>query len=174
MPDRDERATTKTGSEALARLIREARHRLGLSRHDLADATGIPYPTIAQIETAYRGVSPSRLKILASALDLDVGTLYDAVADDLPAAARPRSGSPASASREESWRQNPSFDVAGAPRMALMAAAPPPGRSVVDSVVDLLSAVPADRRLDVLAQVQSRVLAGLVEDEVRRKTGRRS
>src|SRR3954470_8459488 len=74
--------SAKTGSEALARLIRERREGLGLTRQDLADATGIPYPTIAQIETAYRGVSPARLGVIARALGLDPKALYDLLASE--------------------------------------------------------------------------------------------
>ena len=38
--------SAKTGSERLARLIRSRREQLGMSRQDLADATGVPYSTI--------------------------------------------------------------------------------------------------------------------------------
>ena len=61
----------KTGSDELARVVRERRESQGWTRQQLADATGIPYPTIAQIETAYRGVSPSRLGVIARVLGLD-------------------------------------------------------------------------------------------------------
>ena len=70
----------KTGSDELARVVRERRESLGWTRQQLADATGIPYPTIAQIETAYRGVSPSRLGVIARVLGLDPKELYDVLA----------------------------------------------------------------------------------------------
>src|SRR5881397_2898693 len=79
--------SAKTGSEELARLIRDRREQLGMSRQDLADATGVPYPTIAQIETAYRGVSPSRLGVIARALGLDPAELYEVLASDTGTAA---------------------------------------------------------------------------------------
>jgi hypothetical protein len=50
-----------------------------------------------------------------------------------------------------------------------MEAAPPP-RDVVEQVVALLSDLPADQRLDALGRVQSRLLSGLVDEEVRRAT----
>src|SRR6478735_10756925 len=70
----------KTGSHDLARVIRARRGELGMSRQELADSTGIPYPTVAQIETAYRGVSPGRLGIIARALGLDPKELYELLA----------------------------------------------------------------------------------------------
>src|SRR3954447_21764194 len=93
----------KTGSEELARLMRQRREQLGMSRQDLAEATGVPYPTIAQIETAYRGVSPSRLGVIARALGLDPAQLYDVLASDVgvPAPAKPaRRGRPTERNRE--------------------------------------------------------------------------
>ena len=78
--------TGKTGSEELARVVRERREELGLSRQELADATGIPYLTIAQIETAYRGVSPARLGVIARALGLDPKELFEVLASQEPAA----------------------------------------------------------------------------------------
>src|SRR4051812_42118854 len=86
--------TGKTGSEELARMVRERREELGLSRQELADATGIPYPTVAQIETAYRGASPARLGVIARVLGLDPKELYEVLASEeapvpeAPAAAR--------------------------------------------------------------------------------------
>ena len=72
----------KTGSDELARVVRERRESLGWTRQQLADATGIPYPTIAQIETAYRGVSPSRLGVIARVLGLDPKELYEVLASE--------------------------------------------------------------------------------------------
>src|SRR3954454_24511710 len=105
--------SAKTGSEELARLIRDRREQLGMSRQDLADATGVPYPTIAQIETAYRGVSPSRLGVIARALGLDPKELYDVLASDTGApatAAKPRRVRPAARVRGNAeWLANPAY-----------------------------------------------------------------
>lgn len=148
-PDR----TGKTGSEELARVVRERRQELGLSRQELADATGIPYPTIAQIETAYRGASPARLGVIARVLGLDPKELYDVLASegaaDVQASARPRSAPPPSApppsvppmsasprggARRSTaptgpagrWHANPQFAAALAAPTAAAAAAPEP------------------------------------------------
>jgi transcriptional regulator with XRE-family HTH domain len=171
--------SAKTGSERLARLIRDRREHLGMSRQDLADATGVPYPTIAQIETAYRGVSPSRLGTIARALGLDPAQLYDVLASDMPSAA----GKPARRTRPvtperagSGWLPNPAYAPQPAPVAADLAPpateAAPPAADVVEHVVALLSGLPPHERLDALGRVQSRLLSGLVQDEVRRATER--
>ena len=123
----------KTGSDELARVVRERRESLGWTRQQLADATGIPYPTIAQIETAYRGVSPSRLGVIARVLGLDPKELYDVLASEgeVGGAPPPMSAAPArgrSAQRFRaagSWHDNPGF-AAAAP--ASPVGRPSPGR----------------------------------------------
>src|SRR4051812_11907747 len=169
--------SAKTGSEALAQLIKGRREELGMSRQELADATGVPYPTIAQIETAYRGVSPSRLGVIARALGLDPAQLYDVLAsEDGPAPSakpvrRSRSAARVRSAGQGEWLANPAY-AAAAPMLAESAplAEEAPPVDVVDEVVALLSELPAPERLDALARVQSRLLAGVVQDEVRRAT----
>jgi transcriptional regulator with XRE-family HTH domain len=181
--------SAKTGSERLARLIRGRREQLGMSRQDLADATGVPYPTIAQIETAYRGVSPSRLATIARALGLDPAQLYDALASDTPLAAGKSTRRTRSTSRargDSEWLPNPAYappSAAAAADPALTDPAPadpvqppmeaaPLARDLVEHVVALLSELPPHERLDALGRVQSRLLSGLVQEEVRRATER--
>jgi transcriptional regulator with XRE-family HTH domain len=166
--------SAKTGSERLARLIRDRREQLGMSRQDLADATTVPYPTIAQIETAYRGVSPSRLKTIARALGLDPAELYDVLASDTPPeAGQPgrQARSPARATGDSGWLPNPAYappvPVAADPAPPPPEAAPP-ASDVVEHVVALLSELPPHQRLDALGRVQSRLLSGLVREEVQR------
>jgi transcriptional regulator with XRE-family HTH domain len=148
-----------------------------MSRQDLADATRVPYPTIAQIETAYRGVSPTRLRMLARALGLDPAELYDALASETPpAASKPvrQERTTARARGDSGWLPNPAY----APPPAPMAAHPTPlpmeaassASDVVDLVVALLSELPSHERLDALGRVQSRLMSGLVQEKVRRAT----
>lgn len=148
----------KTGSDELARVIRDRREQLGMSRQDLADATGIPYPTVAQIETAYRGVSPNRLGVIARVLGLDPKELYDLLAADPaePAGPQPR---PAAGRAAGPWHANPRW-----------AAAPTTSASpeIVEQVVHLLSRLPAGERIEALGQVQTKLLSGIVEEHLRR------
>src|SRR3954465_753759 len=172
--------SAKTGSDELARLIRDRREQLGMSRQDLADATEVPYPTIAQIETAYRGVSPSRLGIIARALGLDPKELYDVLASETggpTTTAKPRRARPAARGRSDAdWLANPAYAPESAPLLAdsapLAMELPPSSPDVVEQVVALLSTLPSHERLDALGRVQSRLLSGLVQDEVRQATKR--
>jgi transcriptional regulator with XRE-family HTH domain len=127
-------------------LIRERREQLGMSRHELAEATAVPYPTIAQIETAYRGSSPSRLGVIARALDLDPADLYEVLTSD---AASP-SAAPAQHSRSSmrstgggDWQPNPAYDPLSAPLPEESHRHP---ADVVEHVVDLLSQLPRTPR----------------------------
>lgn len=160
----------KTGSEALARLVRRRREELGMSRHDLAEATGFPYPTVAQIETAYRGVSSSRIPLLAQALGIEATELFQALASDAAEAVGGASSRSARtqprAARSAARFANPAFAASPSPRLS--------GRrrvEVVDEVVDLLSQLPAEDRLEALHQVQGRLLSDVVRDEVQRRLG---
>ena len=205
----------KTGSEELARVVREQRHGLGWTRQQLADATGIPYPTIAQIETAYRGVSPARLGVIARALGLDPKDLYDLLASEgeadapvpplaaapiaeAPMTAAPRSASSRSAAPHRgrsaqrfraagSWHDNPGFAAAApspssdrpapaSPPAPIPAPAAAPRREkprpaevtdqpeLIDRVVELVSSLPIDQRLEALSRVQHAVLDRIVQE----------
>src|SRR3954447_9131357 len=113
--------SSKTGSNRLAELIRDRRHRLGMTRQQLAEATGVPYSTVAQIETAYRGVSPSRLGVIARALQLDPAELYDVLASDqtaASAAAASTTGSTMQQEKDDSWHHNPNYAAAANPPRA--------------------------------------------------------
>jgi transcriptional regulator with XRE-family HTH domain len=179
MPRSPSERSTKTGSQTLGRLVRERRASLGMTRQHLADATGVPYPTIAQIETAYRSASPSRLGVIARALGLDPAELYEALLNDTATSARTarsaRSAEPtARRPGHQDWLPNPAYRPQPAPMpngpAPLAMEGPPPPPDVVEQVVALLADLPADQRLDALSRVQSRLLAGLVHEEVRRAT----
>jgi transcriptional regulator with XRE-family HTH domain len=166
----------KTGSPRLAELIRARRHQLGMTRQDLADAAAIPYPTVAQIETAYRGVSPARLGILARVLGLDPKELYDVLAADTsgpPEQAPGRVSARSGDLRVGGWYANPGF---AAPAVEGADAADPAGptsdrqtNTVITDVLALLSSLPTHERLDALSRVQRQLLADLVDEQVQRR-----
>ena len=70
----------KTGSEEFGELLRRGRERLGMSRRDLVEATGLSYPYISQLETGYRQPSPTAIQKLADALQLSLDDLFSAMA----------------------------------------------------------------------------------------------
>jgi transcriptional regulator with XRE-family HTH domain len=172
-------ASGKTGSAELAQVIRDRRLQLGISRQELADATDIPYSTLAQVETAYRGVSPSRLGVIARALQLDPKELYDVLAREPSLTSAAPSPDLAAGAPEEgtAWHPNPAYAAAPSPAFAVDALAMVTGErsgpDVVDEVVELLSELPADHRIDALGQVQRRLLSGLVQEGIWRAASHR-
>ena len=99
----------KTGSEEFGELLRQSRERLGMSRRDLVEATGLSYPYISQLETGYRQPSPAAIQKLADALQLSLDDLFSAMAkgrrDELSMNAEPE--------RSTGWVRNASFSGAG-------------------------------------------------------------
>ncbi|GAA1826588.1 helix-turn-helix domain-containing protein [Microlunatus capsulatus] len=168
----------KTGSTVLAQLIRNRRQQLGMSRQDLADVTGVPYSTVAQIETAYRGLSPGRLGVIARALQLDPADLYDVLASEpSPTSTRAEGTRPSQAAGrdDDSWYTNPAYLAATRAPEAAAPSGPPavpalPESDIVSRAVELLSQLPAGRRLEALGKVQARLLSDLVQHEAQRIT----
>jgi transcriptional regulator with XRE-family HTH domain len=99
----------KTGSEEFGELLRQGRERLGMSRRDLVEATGLSYPYISQLETGYRQPSPAAIQKLADALQLSLDDLFSAMAkgrrDEVSMNAEPE--------RSTGWVRNASFSGAG-------------------------------------------------------------
>ena len=148
----------KTGDERLARLIRERREALRLSRRDLADRTGLSYPYISQLETAYRLPSPKAMHVLARVLGVPASDLFQALpGDNGPAGAvYPQAAPPAGAAQ---WIANPAYHK--------LAQQPPTPKSedAARAAIKALEALPPDIRLDALAKVQVAVLAGVLRDQ---------
>lgn len=191
--------SAKTGNQEFGDLLREAREDRGMSRRDLAEATGLSYPYISQLETGYRLPSPSAIQTLSRVLLVSLDAIFATItSDEQPAAPRRRTApSPAG------WVQNPAYAPAQVPSASGRAgagaagsgsAAPPlppmdPGvgdfamafplagaaasadssEEVVPAVMDLLLRLPADDRMHALAQIQQRVVNSVV-DEGGRKT----
>ncbi len=76
--------SAKTGNEELGDRLRRAREALRMSRRDLADATGLSYPYVSQIETGYRMPSAPAMRSLADALGLRPESLFDAIPPAAP------------------------------------------------------------------------------------------
>jgi transcriptional regulator with XRE-family HTH domain len=181
----------KTGSEALGELIRTRREDLGMSRRELVEATGLSYPYVSQLETGYRLPSSTALRDLAGALQMSTDELVSVMPEERPGSSRTRSRptagrvAPLSAS---GWITNPSYarPASDAPlpvrptsdaALPLRPASdvPSPGRrarrrptAVVEQAVELLSALPPEQRLDALSKVQRALMAGLIDEEIRR------
>lgn len=83
----------KTGNQEFGDLLREAREDRGMSRRDLAEATGLSYPYISQLETGYRLPSPTAIQTLSRVLHVSLDSIFAAIthpADQPPTAPRRR------------------------------------------------------------------------------------
>jgi transcriptional regulator with XRE-family HTH domain len=138
----------KTGSEEFGELLRRGRERLGMSRRDLVEATGLSYPYISQLETGYRQPSPAAIQKLADALQLSLDDLFSAMAkgrrddrdyrddrDELSMNAVPE--------RTSSWVRNADFSGAGG--------GPPAAPRPVAFGRRVAAAMPSSRPMEVLA-----------------------
>jgi len=179
----------KTGSKELGELLRRARERRGMSRNDLVEASGLSYPYVSQLETAYRMPSPAAIRKLADALGISL--------DDIFAAMSKPSPEPLSVRKrvdDSGWIPNDAYsrpaemsDI-GRVEVAALRSAPVPrtpapaeaagsaggaGRSVpttsiVEKIVRLFNEVPPQERMDALARVQARVVDSVIDEGVRR------
>ena len=130
----------KTGDLELGRTIAGRREELGMSRKELAEATGLSYPYIAQIETGYRLPSTKHQVPIAKALGLSLDELFSTEEDLRPAA--PSRG--------------------GRGRRTSIAEA-------VDAATAALDSLPASVRLDALSRVQLNVMTGVTESQQARR-----
>lgn len=65
---------------ALAELVRDSRERAGLTRYDVADATGLSYEYIRSIETDRKGIRQRQhIAALAHALGISPDAIYAAI-----------------------------------------------------------------------------------------------
>jgi transcriptional regulator with XRE-family HTH domain len=152
----------------LGRLLRSRREELGLSRQRLAELTGLSYPYVAQLEGGHRTPSAEAAQDLATALEMPHRQLADLLDREKGIGTR-------AAERTSDFLANPYY--AASPRADQLAVgasdvAPDGGDGVLDEALALLGRLPLHRRLDVLARLQARVLGELVEQEVRRATGK--
>ena len=149
----------KTGDESLARLIRERREQLGLTRQDLAARTGLSYPYISQLETAYRLPSRRVMTLIARSLGLPASDLFQALPDGAGDVDAVVLGAPPPPAAAPQWIANPSYQrpAQEAGTGALEAAA--------RSAISALEALSPHDRLDALSKVQAAVLAGVVRDQ---------
>ena len=132
----------KTGDIELGRKIAARREELGMSRKQLAEATSLSYPYIAQIETGYRLPSTKHQVILSKVLGMSLDELFD-TEDELPLT--PTRGRASGASR----RRRPSMDEA------------------IEHASQEIEALPASVRLEALSRIQLRIMQSVAEDRAK-------
>ncbi len=110
-----------------------------MSRKELAEATDLSYPYVAQIETGYRLPSAKHQVTLSRVLGMSLDHLFDT---------------------EDSLR---TLSSAGSPTRT----APSSLDEAIDGAVNSLESLPVSVRMEALNKVQTRVMQGVVEDRSR-------
>lgn len=144
----------RRGDPVVGERIKRRREELGMNRYALAEAAGVSYTYISQLETGYRNAS-HRLQIaIASALGVGL--------DDLFAPDEMRGPSPSSKSAPSLSR---GLTDAGAVSLTTTPSLSSPNRSTLSEVVavaaDAIESLPKAVRLDALNQIHLRVLHSL-------------
>lgn len=134
----------KTGDLELGRKIAARREELGMSRKQLAEATSLSYPYIAQIETGYRLPSTKHQVILAKVLGMSLDELFG-TEEELPQA--PMRLQASAAGR----RRRPTIDDA------------------VEHAAQEIEALPAAVRLEALSRIQLRIMQSVAEDQAKQR-----
>lgn len=135
----------KTGDIELGRKIATRRDELGMSRKQLAQATSLSYPYIAQIETGYRLPSTKHQVLLSKVLGMSLDELFG-TEDELPQAPmRLQSAAP-------SRRRRASNDEA------------------IELAAQEIEALPASVRLEALSRIQLRIMQSVAEDQAKQRS----
>ncbi|MBM9458759.1 helix-turn-helix transcriptional regulator [Nocardioides sp. zg-536] len=130
----------KTGDIELGRTIAARREELGMSRKELAEATNLSYPYIAQIETGYRLPSSRHQVPIAKALGLSLDELFRTEGELAPAR-----------TRKPERRRRSSLE------------------EVVATATAEIESLPPAVRLEALSRIQLNVMTGVTEAQALRK-----
>ena len=137
-------SSPKTGDLELGKKIAARRDELRMSRKQLAEATSLSYPYIAQIETGYRLPSTKHQVVLAKVLGMSLDELFG-TGDDLPQAPLRLAGS-APARRHRS-----TIDEA------------------IEHAAQEIEALPASVQLDALSRIQLRIMQNVADDQAKQR-----
>lgn len=129
----------KTGDIDMGRKIAARRDELGMTRKQLAEATGLSYPYIAQIETGYRMPSTRHQVPLTRVLGMSLDELFG---------------------DEETPERS-------APRAAPIRRHKTTIEDAVERAVHEIEGLPTSVRLEALARIQLRVMQGVTEEQAR-------
>lgn len=152
-----------------ARVIKDQRDRIGMSRSQLAEASDLSYPYISQLETGLRKPSRNAARAIAGALGISVEDLERTI---------PGNAADASQVQEAEQFSDRLLSGGGSATVSRLAVAPlsesisfgaaPDSREeIIGDIIDLLEEVEAVDRLDVLAEVQKRAMQRMMEQRDR-------
>lgn len=152
-----------------ARVIKEQRDRLQMSRSQLAEASELSYPYISQLETGLRKPSRNAARAIASALGISVEDLERTIPGDASDISQVREAQEFS---DRLLRGRPHAKVSGRSDAtnidpAAATSAPDARDEIIGDIIDLLEELDASERLDVLAEVQKRAMHRMMEQHDR-------
>lgn len=152
-----------------ARVIKEQRDRLGLSRSQLAEAAELSYPYISQLETGLRKPSRNAARAIAGALGISVEALERTIPGDVSDASQVRkaqqfSDELLSGSAEGKVSR---LSVAPVADSGALAGALDSREELIGDIIDLLEEFDSSERLDVLAEVQKRAMHRMMDQRYR-------
>jgi transcriptional regulator with XRE-family HTH domain len=150
-----------------ARVIKEQRHRLQMSRSQLAESADLSYPYISQLETGLRKPSRNAARAIAAALGINVEDLERTIPGD---------SNDASQLRKAEQFTDSLLSGGATPDLALRVQSAAAGDSgpgirlgsrddLIGDILDLLEEFDPDDRLDVLVEVQKRAMQRMIEQE---------
>lgn len=138
--------SAKTGDLELGRKIAARREELGISRKQLAEATNLSYPYIAQIETGYRLVSAKHQVNVARALGMSLDELFG-TDEELLAGGTPMRRT----SDRRRHRGRPTIEEA------------------IEHAAQEIEALPSAVRLQALSRLQLRIMQSVTEEQARHR-----
>ncbi|MCD9198321.1 helix-turn-helix domain-containing protein [Aeromicrobium wangtongii] len=146
-----------------ARVIKEQRDRLHMSRSQLAEASELSYPYISQLETGLRKPSRNAARAIAGALGISVEDLERTIPGDTK---------DRSQVQEAERFSDQLLSARTGARLAASAGdgssgAPGSREDLIGDIIDLLEEFDSSERLDVLAEVQKRAMHRMMEQRDR-------
>jgi transcriptional regulator with XRE-family HTH domain len=154
-PDPRRGDSPRQGDSVVGDRIKHRREDLGMDRNALAEAAGLSYPYIWQLEKGYRNASYRKQVDIADALGVGL--------DDLFAPEKLRGSSPGSTPAPS--LSSASIDAGGASLAAtpsLSSPTRPTLSEVVAAAVNAIESLPSRVRVDALNQIQLRVMRPLM------------
>jgi transcriptional regulator with XRE-family HTH domain len=157
-----------TSLPPFARVIKEQRDRLQMTRSQLAEASELSYPYISQLETGLRKPSRNAARAIAGALGISVEDLERTIPGDITDASQVQQ---AEAFSDELLRGSPAavvsrLSVAAAPQVS-HDDSPGSRDDLIGDIIDLLEEFDSAERLDVLAEVQKRAMQRMMDERHR-------
>lgn len=151
MATSDRGTSPKTGDIELGKKIAARREELGMSRKELAEATSLSYPYIAQIETGYRLPSTKHQVILSKTVGMSLDELFG-TGEELPQVPDRLMASSAPSGRTRNSSRRPTIEDA------------------IEHAAQEIEGLPSSVRLEALSRLQLRIMQGVTEDQARHRS----